>query len=363
MVLFILGTTGELIKVAPVMKAFTEKRLPYRFLCTGQQATQLGGLISKFGLPSPDLWLARGVHGRDLEKNKDVLPWITRVLLNYTWRYAWLQSLRVSLVLVHGDTFTTVLGALMGRILGVPVGHIEAGLRSYNVFNPFPEELDRLLTSKLARYHFAPGKWACQNLRGKRGRVIDTRSNTLMDSLSSAPEMDYFPFDFEIPDRFGLVSLHRFELINDRDHLEAVLDVLAHLARRTMPLVFIDHPVTVAKVDQYGLQTAFARGAITRIPRLDFFTFIGLLRKSAFIVTDSGGNQEECYYLGKPCIIHRAVTERKEGLGENCRLTGFQVEHLRRWVENHDQLQRGPRAQELSPSAIIVETIRRNNLI
>ena len=76
MVLFILGTTGELIKVAPVMKAFTEKRLPYRFLCTGQQATQLEGLISKFGLPAPDLWLARGVRGRDLERNWDVLPWL-----------------------------------------------------------------------------------------------------------------------------------------------------------------------------------------------------------------------------------------------------------------------------------------------
>ena len=107
---------------------------------------------------------------------------------------------------------TTVLGAVMGRALRVAVAHIEGGLRSFSLRHPFPEELNRRLTSALARMHYAPGAWAASNLR--RGAVVDTGANTIRDSLELVPDGDP---PMTLPDRpFGVVSLHRFELLNDR---------------------------------------------------------------------------------------------------------------------------------------------------
>jgi UDP-N-acetylglucosamine 2-epimerase (non-hydrolysing) len=246
---------------------------------------------------------------------------------------------------------TTLYGAVLGRLLRVPVAHIESGLRSFDLLHPFPEELNRRLTSRVASVLYAPGAWAASNLR--RGEVVDTGSNTIRDALAMvAPDA---PIPIELPQEpFGIVSLHRFELLNDRRLLTQALDTLA---ASPWPLLFVDHPVTVAAVERFGL-TRFFDGNVRPMPRLDFFGFVAIMRRCSFLVTDSGGSQEETYYLDLPCLVHRKRTERREGLGETAIVSGYADEALRDFLRDPARFRRASELPAASPSDVIVEDLQ-----
>jgi UDP-N-acetylglucosamine 2-epimerase (non-hydrolysing) len=358
-ILVVFGTTGELIKLAPVLLRLRQREHPFMLATTGQQVEQIPAFLEQFGLGQPDLWLARGAGGRDLRVNRDIPAWLATVLRSYLRRRSRLRrTLREGpgrpLVLQHGDTMTTVLGAAMGRSLGVPVAHVESGLRSFDLRHPFPEEVNRRVASALAQIHYAPGAWAASNLR--RGDVVDTGSNTIRDSLELVS--DGGP-GFALPDEpFGIVSLHRFELLNRRRLLTETLEVLAHAARAT-PLLFVDHPVTAAAVDRFRLAGLFDERRFVRIPRLRFFEFVRAERRSSFVVTDSGGTQEECYYLDLPCLVHRVRTERREGLGENVVLSGMRAEVLRDFLADPTRFRRRSALPPESPSDVIAGDLER----
>lgn len=328
MIAVVYGTTGELIKLAPVLGALRERGSPALTLCTGQQVEQIPALLDDFGLPQPDVWLGRGYRGRDLERPGWVPPWLARVGTSFLWRRRELRGRLCAastspLVLVHGDTFTTVIGALIGRAIGVPVAHLEAGLRSGNWRHPFPEELDRMAATRLARIHLAPGPHAVANLHAMhtKGEILDTGGNTIRDALEMVPTGAPL---IKLPSEpFGLVSLHRFELLGKPDAFRAILELLHETSRRT-PLVFIDHPVTAAAISVQGLDGLFDE-RFRRIPRQRYFDFIAVLKLSSFLVTDSGGSQEECTQLGHPCLVHRVATERPDGLGGPVVLSGMDL--------------------------------------
>ncbi len=175
MILVLFGTTGELIKLMPVLVRLTRRGQPFLLVSTGQQVTQIPRLLELAGLPPVDIWLAEGAGGRDLRTNRDIPRWAATVAARYLRLYGPLRRRlrhegRRSLVLVHGDTMTTVYGALLGRALGLPVAHIESGLRSFDLLHPFPEELNRRLTSRIATICYAPGAWATANLQPWSGR-------------------------------------------------------------------------------------------------------------------------------------------------------------------------------------------------
>jgi UDP-N-acetylglucosamine 2-epimerase (non-hydrolysing) len=154
---------------------------------------------------------------------------------------------------------------------------------------------------------------------------------------------------------FGVVSLHRFELLNDGRLLAETLAVLRE-SRRT--LLWVDHPVTVAALVKHGLSGALGEN-VRPIPRLDFFGFVAVLRRSAFVVTDSGGSQEECFYLDIPCLVHRARTERREGLGETTLLSELRSDVLRDFLDDPSRFRRRTQLPKESPSAVIVEDLER----
>lgn len=362
MIVVVFGTTGELIKLAPILLRLDARRYRYLLATTGQQVQQIPPFLDQLGLRQPDVWLARGVDARDLRSNGDIPGWLWTVSRSFVrTRRRLRRELRsgpgAGLVLVHGDTMTTVLGAAMGRALGVQVAHVEAGLRSYDLRHPFPEELNRRLATRLARIHYAPGAWAASNLRRKD--VIDTGSNTIRDSLALAGDgrlLDGLP-----DEGFGLVSLHRFELLNSRRMLAETLEVLAESASRT-PLLFVDHSVTVAAIERFGLQSLFDERSFRRVRRLPFFDFVNLERRSLFVVTDSGGSQEECFYLDIPCLVHRARTERPEGIGENVVLSGMRAGALRAFLASPHVYKRGSSLPDTSPSDVIVADLERRSI-
>ena len=362
MILVIYGTTGELIKLAPVLMRLRERGHPYLSATTAQQIEQIPPLIEQFGLPAPDLWLGRGAGGRDLSRNRDVPGWLATVLGRFV-RHGRQLRRRLKkgpgrpLVLVHGDTMTTVLGASMGRLLRTGVAHIEGGLRSYDWRHPFPEELNRRAASTLARIHYAPGAWAASNL--SRGTIVDTGSNTIRDSLELVTGDEAA---LDLPPAYGVVSLHRFELLNNRRLLTETVDVLAKSAKRT-PLVFVDHPVTAAALERFRLAERFDAESFRRVPRLRFFDFVRVERHSAFVVTDSGGSQEECYYLDLPCLVHRVKTERREGLGENAVLSEMRADVLRDFLADPTRFRRRTELATASPSDVIVADLERRGFL
>jgi len=361
LILVVFGTTGELIKLLPVLSRLQERRRPVVLASTGQQVNQIPGLLEAAGLAPVDVWLGRGSGGRDLRANSDIPGWAMTVGRTFVrQRRALRRRLEAGggrpLVLVHGDTMTTLYGALLGRLMRLPVAHIESGLRSFDLRHPFPEELNRRLTSRVATYLYAPGAWAAGNLR--RGVVIDTGSNTVRDALalaagSAEPSID-------LPEgSFGIASLHRFELLNDRRLLGRTVDLLRESGRR---LLWVDHPVTVAALDTFGLLGSLGDN-VTRMPRLDFFRFVAVMRRSSFLVTDSGGSQEETYYLDIPCLVHRKRTERREGLGQNVVLTGYDESALRRFLADPSAHRRTDDLPPASPSDVIVDDLERRGFV
>lgn len=357
MIAVIYGTTGELIKLAPVLVRLRERGTSFLNVTTGQQVQQIPALLDSLGLPQPDIWLARGAGARDLGTSRDIPGWFANVLRTFLQRRRHLRASLTSggtraLALVHGDTMTTVLGAAIGRALRLPVAHIEAGLRSYDLRHPFPEELNRRITSRLAAIHYAPGTWAAGNL--KRGSIIDTGSNTVRDSLELCADIE--PGGLAPEGEFGIVSLHRFELLNDRALLESTLLTLAEHAHGRR-LLFVEHPVTVAAIRRYALGTLFHDGVLTRIPRLGFCQFVPLMRRASFLITDSGGTQEETYYLDLPCLVHRKRTERQDGLGETAVLSGHDPRVLADFLDDPSRFRRLTDLPLGSPSDIIVDDL------
>jgi UDP-N-acetylglucosamine 2-epimerase (non-hydrolysing) len=360
MIAFVYGTTGELIKLAPVLRRLEQSGTPFLQLSTGQQVEQLPTMLEDFGLPPIDLWLARGHRGADLEKPRQIPLWFAAVSAGVVRRRAEIvRSLRrdgPSLVIVHGDTMTTLAGAALGRLLRVPVAHIEAGMRSGDWRNPFPEELNRKGTAKLARIHFAPGARAVANLRRERvrGEIVDTGFNTIADNLRDVPAEA--PPGIPVPaEPFGLVSLHRQELLYNAEALGAVLRTLGESARERTPLLFVDHSITGAAVDAAGLGELFDAERFVRIPRQRYFRFLTLLKKSSFLVTDSGGSQEECAFLGHPCLIHRAVTEHDTGLDGSVMLSRMDLAEVRGFLADPERFRVEPPAIATRPSDRVVE--------
>jgi UDP-N-acetylglucosamine 2-epimerase (non-hydrolysing) len=360
MIAVVFGTTGELIKLAPVLRRLEDRRQTLLRLSTGQQVEQIPPMLDDFGLAQPDVWLGRGYRGGDLERPREIPVWFAQVLGSFARRRREIASRLAAddsppLLIVHGDTMTTLAGAAMGRLLRVPVAHIEAGMRSGSWRNPFPEELNRKGTARLAHIHFAPGDRAVRNLRAEsvRGKIVDTRHNTVADNVHDVTGR--IPPGVPAPaGQFGLVSLHRQELLYNREALSEIVRGLRDSAARDRPMLFIDHPITAAAVEVAGLASLFDRERFVRIPRQPYFRFLSLLKASSFLVTDSGGSQEECAFMGHPCLIHRSVTEHDTGLGGSVLLSRLDMEAVRGFLGDPDRFRHPPVSVSESPSDSVV---------
>ena len=309
-------------------------------------------------MPEPDLMLAEGAHGHSLRTTADVVRWLATVAVRSG---RGLRSMRAALrtdglpplVLVHGDTMTTVLGTVLGRALGATVGHVEAGPAQSRLAQPVP----RGARSAGRRAH-RPAALRAGRRRGEPCRaqptpshVVVTHGNTVQDSVSMVPA-DADPGIDGLADRFGLVSLHRIELLQD-DRFEATLRSL-HRAARATPLVMVYDPVTDEQIVRKGLVDLFDDTHFRRIPKLTYFRFVSLLRRASFVVTDSGGLQEECAFIGKPCLVHRVKTERSDGIGSNARLSGMDIGELERFLGAPEELVPSSTSAPHSPTAVIV---------
>ena len=339
------------------MRALQREGISYNFIFTGQHKDTMDELRTSFRIKEPDITL---YNGKDIVSIFAMVCWSLKILLKTLFNERKIfKDDHKGMVIVHGDTISTLLGALMGKLARLKVGHVESGLRSFNLFHPFPEELTRILTFKLCDYFFCPGEWAVNNLYTYKGKKISTRVNTLFDSLQWALEnLDHL--DLALPqEKYCIVSIHRYENLNIKRKFLHIINIIESIAHR-FKVLFILHPVTERKIHLYGVYHRLTENPHVELhPRCSYFKFIKLLHRSEFMVTDGGSNQEECSYLGKPCLLLRKATERQEGLGENVCLSQMEDHIIDDFFDHYTSLSTPSFQEEMRPSSIIVSEIKR----
>ncbi len=354
MIHIVIGTKAQLIKMAPIMRRLQERGIVYGYIATGQHQSTMSDIHANFGIRGPDIRL---YSGPDITSIMSMAGFGARILWKTLRQRAVIfRGDRNGIVLVHGDTFSTLLGALMGRLCGIKVAHVESGLRSFNLLAPFPEELTRLAVFRLSHYYFCPGKWAAENLKGLRGVKVDTGANTLADALGYAQQAIDQARPGLIPDHaFAVVTLHRFENIRSSESMKRLVLAVLMVAERHS-LLFVLHNPTEIRLRRFGYYDRLAAHPNIQLrPRYDYFDFMRLIRHAEFVLSDGGSNQEECHYLGKPLLLLRDVTERQEGLGANAVLSRFQPEVIQGFLSDYPQLAKPPVRLMTSPTNVIID--------
>lgn len=353
---FFTGTAAELIKLYPVIHFARERGHTVRVISSGQSRENFRMQYRDLQLPESDLATLLASDG-DLDKASSALRWFLRAI--FTSRRVFREKLlhgRDAFLIVHGDTLSTLAGAWLGRRAGLPVVHIEAGLRSKKLFNPFPEEITRRLVSRLAKYHMAPDAAAEKNLRASlvRGKIVNTCGNTLLDAVRLSASLTNRKYSGA---SFALANLHRFENLNSISRWRIMVETVVKAAAK-IKVVFITHPQTRFKLEQdKESMNLFLQAKVEIRERLPFSEFISLLKASEFLISDGGSNQEECSYLGKPCLLLRESTERSEGLETCCVLSRFDEETIRRFLANPSRVAYSPSGGGISPSNKIIDAL------
>ena len=316
---FVFGTSAELIKLRPIIDDLESQGQEFEVLCTGQQYSELLQL-PYFNLllarENGFYWVAKGFRKSSLTKSWQVVFWLLSccrwIIRNFF--SARRRNRGLSVFVVHGDTMTTVVGSLMGRLLGATVAHVEAGLRSHDWRNPFPEELNRILTSKIAGIHFAPDQTAVANLSSVKGEVFCTEGNTISDQVfRELGLMGAHPTGGAV-----VVLLHRTELLNNSRKIDETLSALIEISKSCSRMTIVLDALARAALSSLTTFSVLSNQTSVVISgKLDHRSFLLELIKSDYVITDSGGVQEESAALGIPCIIHRVASERLDGLGHN----------------------------------------------
>ena len=324
-VLSVFGTRPEAIKMAPLMMEL-EKHPQIKSMCclTGQHRQMLDTVMEIFDLKADyDLDI--------MEKQQTLSTITTKTLLGMEQV---LEEAKPDLVLVHGDTSTTFAGALAAFYHKIPVGHVEAGLRTYDPYSPYPEEMNRVLVSDIAALHFAPTKANAENLRKEavRGDIFIT-GNTVIDAMKTTVKED-FHFACEELNRLDFhrsriitMTCHRRE--NYGDSMEQIMQAVRQIVEHH-PDVEVVYPVHLSPVVQECARRNL--GDLDRVhlvEPLDVEQMHNLMARSYFIMTDSGGLQEEAPSMGKPVLVLRRETERPEAVtAGTVKLAGVQKEDI-----------------------------------
>jgi len=323
----IIGTRPEVIKMAPVvmeMRRYTNQ-INHTVVATAQHRNMLDQILKDFDIiPDIDLDL--------MEANQTPASFTSRALTALDKLF---DEIRPDVILAQGDTATTLAAALAGFYHHIPVGHIEAGLRTHDLDNPFPEEMNRRLTAPLATFHFAPTPHARQHLiaEGISSDQIFVTGNTVVDALMWLVNRmgDDIPVGLEdlavLPQRLVLVTAHRREHFGPP--MEEICRALVDLTQQfpDIAIVFPVHPNP--NVDGPVRSFLAGRDRIILMPPVDYTALVWLMRRAVLILTDSGGIQEEAPTFGTPVLVLRKQTERPEAIEAGySRLVGPETERI-----------------------------------
>lgn len=341
-VMLVFGTRPEAIKMCPLVNELkTRKELETVVCVTGQHRQMLDQVLEAFQV-EPDYDLS-------IMKDRQTLFDVTTNILNKIKEV--LEKEKPNVVLVHGDTSTTFVTALACFYLQIPVGHVEAGLRTYNIYSPYPEEFNRQAVSIISQFNFAPTELSKNNLlkEGKKEETIFVTGNTAIDALKTTVREDYTHPDLEWASdgRLIMITAHR------RENLGEPMKHMFRAIRRVMdehPDVKAIYPIHMNPVVREIADSILGDDERIRIIEpLEVLDFHNFLNRSYMILTDSGGIQEEAPSLGKPVLVMRDTTERPEGIAAGTlKLVGTEEEtiyqNFKSLLENKDEYEKMSKA-------------------
>ena len=364
------GTQAEYIKMSPLLWRMESTGLPYRLIDSGQHADRSESFRDELGLRAPD-------HAMGGTRSVDSVPaalWWTARLGR---RLALPRRLDRTvfggcsgICVVHGDTPTTLIGALMAKRAGLALAHVEAGLRTHRWLHPFPEEIIRVVVDRLADLLFAPNDEAADELRKRRvrGRIITGSSNTISDALRAAlesrpagtpttPDMSGSARSHNSQSRSHpvVVTMHRVENLHRRRRMQALVHTITQLAQTT-PVRWYVHEPTRRALGSAGLAGLEASG-VELVPMVPYAEFVRALARAPFAITDGGSIQEECALLGVPLLLWRDRTDRADGLGENVMLSRYDPAVVEAFLADSQRFRRARRLPQSSPSQEILEVL------
>lgn len=306
-VMLVFGTRPEAIKMCPLVNELKSRTKFNTVVCvTGQHRQMLDQVLDTFNV-APDYDLS-------IMQDKQTLFDITTNILSKI--KVVLEEVKPDIVLVHGDTSTTFVTALACFYLQIPVGHVEAGLRTYDIYSPYPEEFNRQAVSIISQYNFAPTELSKQNLlkEGKKTETIYVTGNTAIDALKTTVRKDYSHPELAWAEgsRLIIITAHRRENLGEPMHnmFRAIRRIIEeHLNVKAIYPIHMNPIVRQAADEELG-----SCDRVHIIEPLDVLDFHNFLARSYLILTDSGGIQEEAPSLGKPVLVMRDTTERPEGV-------------------------------------------------
>lgn len=305
MISIVLGTRPEIIKMSPVIHACQKEGIEFSILHTGQHYSYEMDKIffEELSLPVPQYNLDVG-SGTHAEQTGAIMCGIEKTY----------EKNRPDIILVQGDTNTVLAGGLVGAKMHIPVGHVEAGLRSFD--RKMPEEINRVLVDHISDYLFAPTNDACNNLirEGIDTAKIFNTGNTVVDSLFQHREIAREKSDIlkqfgVTPNKYLLVTAHRAENVDDKSRIKGIISGIQKVREMYgMPVIFPMHPRTQKMIQEFGINNE----GITVVSPVGYLDFLELEAHARLILTDSGGVQEEACILQVPCVTLRENTERPE---------------------------------------------------
>jgi len=359
--IFYIGTSAELIKLIPVMKCLSQRGIKFETISSGQVDIKENELQDIFKI---------SINYKILQNPKKISSVILFILWFCKCFYFSLKlffSLRKQnyTVIVHGDTTSSLIGAVCAKIVNLKVAHIESGLRSFNFFEPFPEEISRYLISKVADIHFCPNEWAIKNIRHERGEKINTKQNTSYEMMKMATKFNRCPSEIKtIKSKYFITVIHRQENIYfKKDFLKKLIYQIIDFTNRDLKCVLVLHKITERFLKDEGmLDTIKNNPNVVLLPRTPYIEFINTISTAEFILTDGGSNQEEAFYFGIPTLIIRNCTERIEGLNKNVVLMSGSFEILQHFLENYKNFKHDKLNDDVYPAEIIITKLTESKL-
>ncbi len=355
-----IGTKAQYVKTAPVLRLMDARGVGYRLVDSGQHARLAASFREELGIRAPDVHLGGGADVTSIPRAAAWTLRLGRRLLSARRLREEVFGGMGGVCVVHGDTPSTLLSALMARRAGLAVAHLEAGLRTGRWLHPFPEEIIRCLVSKRSDLLFAPDRRAVLNLEAMRvkGRIVALPGNTVLEALREAFPSGEGPVEGEgTVEGKGpvIITMHRVENLHRRRRREGLAALAGQLAAGA-GVRWLLHGPTAGALGRERIER-LRRAGVEMTGLAGHAEFLDMLSAAPFVITDGGSVQEECALLGVPTLLWRGRTDRPDGLGANAVLSRYDPAVIQYFLSNPARFRRPPRIPAASPSELVLEAL------
>lgn len=352
---FFLGTTAELIKVASIIKELKKRKIIFKIITSGQNSIFFDDLRSFTENTHPDISFKEKVNKSSV---LHFFIWAVRTFFSALFilskEFKGLNK-NNSYLIIQGDTISSTMGAFIGRVFNLKLVHIESGDLSFNLFEPFPEEICRRININLSDILFSPNEWAKKNVVKKKCIKINTYHNTLVESFLWARSIKS-KINIKKFKKYYILFMRRQEhVIFRKNWSKKILETVITYANPNLNCLLVSNSLVVNILESLKFNSHIKNNRkIELIPPLPYPDFMKLMSGAEFIATDGCTNQLESYLLGKPCLVLRNLTEQIEGLGENVVICKGNQKIIHNFLLHYKKYKTKPFIAKHKPSKIIV---------